>query len=318
MPIPDLTQVLIEYGYSILFVAVLTEQIGLPIPSAPVLIAAGTLAGLQRLNVLEAAGLAVAACLISDSVWFYLGKRKGTSILGLLCKISLEPDTCVSKTRGIFSDYGPWALLIAKFVPGLNTIAPPMAGMFKLAWWRFITLDTLGAALWAGAYISVGWVFRGQVEMLGDFLERFGARMGIVLVAPLVLYIALKYWQRQRLYRELRIAKITPAELKQRVDAGAAPIIVDVRSSIERLEGGIPGAIAWREDNLDSLLLSGADAEYVLYCSCPNEVSSARIALRLKRLGIQRVRPLEGGFPLWRKLGYPVEIIPLPSGAPPN
>jgi membrane protein DedA with SNARE-associated domain/rhodanese-related sulfurtransferase len=312
---PGAMEFLVRHGYVVLFVTVLAEQIGLPVPSVPFLVAAGALAGLHRLSLPEAIALAVMASLMSDSVWFYLGKNRGGAILQLLCRLSLEPDTCVSKTRSIYLRHGPRTLLVAKFVPGLNTVASPMAGLFKLAPWKFLVLDTTAALLWAGSYTGLGWMFRGQIELLGAFLERFGVWMGTVVGVGLALYVALKYWQRQRIYRALRVARIMPEELKERMDGGEPLMIVDLRNAIERLQGSIPGATHLTDDNLDSLLALGSGTEIVLYCSCPDEFESARAALRLKRAGAARVRPLEGGFPLWRELGFPVDATELGPGA---
>jgi rhodanese-related sulfurtransferase len=184
--------------------------------------------------------------------------------------------------------------------------------MYKLAPWKFALLDTAGAALWAGAYITIGWWFRTQLELLAFDLERFGSGLGIAVASVLVLYIALKYIQRRRIYRSLRIARITPHELKQRMDRGESVSLVDLRNAIERAEGRIPGSIEispriLTEDQVDSIIAPLVGTEIILYCTCPNEVTSARVALQLKRHGVAHVRPLEGGFPLWRDLGFPVE-----------
>jgi len=303
---------LIKHGYAVLFIAVLAEQMGLPLPSAPFLLAAGALAGLGRSNLLEALTLAVSASLIGDSLWFYLGRRRGSSILRFLCKIALEPDSCVRQAGTVYSRYGAGSLLFAKFVPGLSTVAPPMAGMFKLASWKFAVLDGAGAALWAGAFAAVGWWFRTQLEVLAFYLERLGSGLAIALAGILLLYVALKYLQRRRIYRSLRIARITPHELKQRLDSGEKLSIVDLRNAIERQEGRIPGSLQVSPlqlagDHVDAMIASLIDTEIILYCTCPNEVTSARVALQLRRQGIVHVRPLEGGFPLWRELGFPVE-----------
>jgi membrane protein DedA with SNARE-associated domain/rhodanese-related sulfurtransferase len=298
---------LLKHGYVVLFVAVMAEQIGLPIPSTPFLLAVGALAGLHRFNLAKALALATLASLISDCIWFYLGKRRGASILSLLCKISLEPDSCVASTQSVYSRYGSKSLLFAKFVPGLAMIAPPIAGMFRLRLWKFMALDAGGAFLWASSFSAVGWIFRDQLEILADSLERFGAGLVGLVAFGLAIYIGSKYVQRRRIYRALRIARITPIELKARMDAGENLTIVDLRSAIERQEGTIPGSIQLKDGDLDSRLASMAGTEIVLYCSCPNEFTSARAALRLKQMGVTRVHPLEGGFPLWRELDFPVE-----------
>jgi membrane protein DedA with SNARE-associated domain/rhodanese-related sulfurtransferase len=298
---------LLKHGYLVVFAVALAEQLGLPIPATPFLLAAGALAGLHRFSLGKVLALAATASLISDCVWFYLGKRRGSSILGLLCRISLEPDSCVATTQSVYTRYGAKSLLFAKFVPGLTTIAPPMAGMFRVPLWKFVLLDAGGALLWASGYTAVGWMFRGQLEILASLVARFGAGLGGTLVLALALYIGMKYVQRKRIYRALRIARIAPFELKARMDAGERLTIVDLRSAIERQDGRIPGSIQLMDEDLDSRLASIAGTEVVLYCSCPNEFSSARAALRLKQKGIARVHPLEGGFLLWRDLGLPVE-----------
>jgi len=302
---------LLKHGYAVLFIVILAEQIGLPFPSAPFLLAAGALAGLGRLSLLKALILAVIASLIGDLVWFYLGKRRGSSILRFLCKIALEPDSCVRQTGSIYSRYGEGSLLFAKFVPGLSTVAPPMAGMFKLEPWKFVLLDGAGALVWAGSFAAVGWWFRTQLELLAVNLERLGSGLGVLIALALVLYVAFKYIQRRRIYRALRIARITPHELKERMDNGENLSIVDLRNAIERREGRIPGSLQLSGEEVDSAAAALADHEIILYCTCPNEVTSARVALRLKRQGVAHVRPLEGGFPLWRQLGFPIEDVML-------
>jgi len=311
---------LLQNGYLLLFAFVLAEQSGLPIPSTPMLLAAGALAGLGRMNLAFAWSLAIVASLIGDTLWFALGRWRGFSILNVFCRISLEPDTCVQKTQTTYGKHGANWLLFAKFVPGLSTIAPPMAGMFKVTIWRFLGMDTAGAVLWSGAYLVVGWIFRDQLELVAALLARLGSGLIVVLVGVIVLYIAFKYIQRQRVYRDLRIARITPAELRRRMDKSEHVIVIDLRSDFEQAEGRIPGSLIAVGDNVEELISTIdpthiAESEVVLYCSCPNEISSARAAMRLKRHGVKRVRPLEGGFPVWKELGYPIE---LPNAVPLN
>lgn len=298
---------LFQHGYSLVFAFVLAEQSGLPIPSTPMLLAAGALAGLGRMNLASAWSLAILASLVGDSFWFTLGRWRGFSVLNRFCRISLEPDTCVQKTQTSYRKHGVNWLLFAKFVPGLSTIAPPMAGMFKVAPWKFLIMDAGGAFLWSGAYLTVGWLFRDQLELVAMYLERLGSGLIAVLVASIVGYISFKYIQRQRVYRDLRIARITPQELKRRMDNGENVVIIDLRSEFEIAEGRIPGALTPSGDDLESLVPTLTQSEIVLYCSCPNEITSARAALRLKRHGVKRVRPLEGGFPVWKELGFPIE-----------
>lgn len=298
---------LLTHGYAVLFGVVLAEQMGLPVPSTPLLLASGALVGLHQMNLGIVLALAVSASLTSDTIWFVLGKSRGGAILGTVCRVSLEPDTCVIKTRSVFTRYGPKSLLFAKFVPGLGTLGPPIAGMLAVAPWKFLFLDAGGALVWSGLYVSLGFLLRTQLEDLAAGLARFGSRFAIIIVSALVIFIAVKYAQRKRVYRALRTARVTPSELKRRMDAGEQLTIVDLRSPTEWTDGRIPGSLQFADQDLHSMPLEVTETEVILYCSCPNEAGSARAALRLKRKGVRRVRPLEGGFERWRDLGFPVE-----------
>lgn len=301
---------LIRYGYLLLFGVVLAEQIGLPIPATPMLLAAGALAGIGKMSLAPVMAIAVAASLTGDLVWFGLGRTRGSSVLRLLCRISLEPDTCVRQTETAYARFGDVSLLFAKFIPGLSTVAPPMAGIFKVPMWRFLILDGAGSAIWSGAFVLLGWLFREQLEGFAMRLSRFGKWFLFGVLLLLVAYIAYKYIQRRRILRALRIARITPIELKERMDAGESVTVIDLRDSFEWEDGKIPGALQIGHNEIEAAIPSlPSQQEIVLYCSCPNEVTSARSALQIKRHGVECVRPLEGGFELWRDLGFPVEAV---------
>lgn len=300
---------LLHYGYAILFLAVLAEQIGLPFPSSPLLMAAGALAGMHRMNPAAVLALAVAGSLVGDGVWYLLGRSRGSAILGHVCRVSLEPDTCISHMHRLYYKYGAKSLLFCKFVPGLGTFGPPMAGLMELAPWRFLLLDSGGALVWSGTYFAAGWIFRAQLEMLAAWMKGLGQWFAIVAVSAILLYALSKYIQRRRFYRTLRIARITPVELRKRMDAREAMMVIDLRDPVEWREGRIPGSLQLDDSQLDAMIPAMAHAEVVLYCSCPNEAASARSAQRLRRRGVRRVRPLEGGFERWQDLGFPVETV---------
>jgi membrane protein DedA with SNARE-associated domain/rhodanese-related sulfurtransferase len=297
----------LRHGYIVIFVAVFIEQIGLPIPSGPVLLAAGGLVGFHRLSVGPALALAVAASLICDSLWFALGRRRGSSVLKFVCRVSIEPESCVSKTHSVYLRYGPESLLISKFLPWFGTLGPPLAGMFNLAIWKFLLIDAGGALLWAGAYIGSGWLFRRQLKDVVVALSRFGAWLGLAVGAAVVAYLIAKAVRIWRNFRAYRLHRITPRELKQWMEAGEPVVVVDLRADFERREGCIPGALAVAYQNLDSLLPVAGARDVVFYCSCPDEITSVRAALRLKRHGVTNLHALQGGFSGWRELGFPVE-----------
>ncbi len=261
---------LLRHGYTVLFIAVLLEQIGLPLPAVPLLLAAGALAGAGQFSIAAAALVAVSASLLSDLVWYELGRRRGHSVLNLICRISLEPDSCIRRTENVFARHGARALLFAKFVPGLNTAAPPLAGLFQMRLMRFVAYTIAGALFWAGAFMGAGYLFSAQLERLATHALRLGTGLLVLLIGGLVAYIAWKYVERQLFLRQLRIARITPEELKQKLDAGEDIVIVDLRHSLEFEAGAetLPGALRLVPDELDRRHQEiPRDREVILYCT---------------------------------------------------
>jgi membrane protein DedA with SNARE-associated domain len=263
-------QFLIRNGYTVLFLWVLFEQLGLPIPSAPLLIAAGALAGVGRLNFALVFGVAIVASLLSDHFWYQIGRRRGSKILSLLCRISLDPDSCVRKTKETFARHGARSLLVAKFIPGMTAVAPPLAGIFHMRPLRFLLFDGLGAFFWVGIFISVGYQFSHQIEHLAANTSGMGHWMGLVVPGCLAAYIAWKYIQRRRFLHQLAIARITPEEVKQRLDAGEDLLILDMRDTLEfEVEPyTLPGAFHLPVEQLDENHHKiPRDRDIVLYCT---------------------------------------------------
>jgi membrane protein DedA with SNARE-associated domain len=237
-------EILARHGYLVLFLNVLSEQMGIPVPALPVLFGMGALAGMHRLSFGQALLLSVVACLLSDSVWYTLGWVKGQSVLKTLCRISLEPESCVSLTKGWFERYGSAALLFAKFVPGLSTVAQPLAGANRISPWRFLLMDGLGSAIWAGLYLGLGWAFHDQAAEIWTALTRLGSWFMVVAAVALALYLAVKYWRRVIYIRALRGNRIAPEELRTRLDSEAPPVVLDLRGAREVRSIGltVPGA----------------------------------------------------------------------------
>ena len=260
----------LRHGYSILFLSVFVEQIGLPIPAGPVLLAMGALAGMGKMQFLPALLLALVASLVSDLIWYWMGRRRGSAILQLLCRISLEPDSCVRRTENVFVKYGARSLLFSKFVPGLSTAAPPLAGMFHMKLWRFILFDGLGALIWAGGYSLLGLLFREQLEDLAQAALGMGTWLLVAIAVTLAGYIGWKFFERRRFYRELRIARITPEELDRMIQRGEKVAVVDLRNSLEWEDGAdkIPGALHFDFEELESRHEEiPRDRDVVLYCT---------------------------------------------------
>jgi len=304
----ELVSLIAQYGLLLVALNVLVDQIGLPVPAMPTLIVAGAMAASGSIGPLFA--WSVAACLAPDCAWYVVGRRHGIRVLKMLCRISLEPDSCVSQTQSRFERWGINSLVVAKFVPGLAIIAPPLAGAMRVGWPRFLALSTLGAAIWVGFALAAGVLFRSQIELFVARLDDIGNVTGVVVGAALASYVLYKWWERLRFYRKLRMARITVADLYALIQAGAQPSIIDVRSPTARaLEPRwIPGAI---HVPLDAVQLHMGhlpkDREIILYCTCPSEASAARVAKILVSHGFERVRPLFGGLDAWIQAGYAVE-----------
>jgi len=294
------------------FAWVLAEQGGLPVPSAPLLLAAGALAGTQKMNLAAAIAVAVFASIISDSIWYELGRQKGVRVLQLLCRISLEPDSCVRRTQVSFGRNGPRVLLIAKFVPGLNAMAAPLSGIIKMGWRRFLLFDGLGALLWVSAFTITGYTFSDELEHVAERASYLGKWLLVILLAGFAGYILWKFYNRKKFLRKLKIARITPEELKEKMDAGEDVIIVDLRHTLdfEAQPESIPGALHMDAAELEEAYeVIPRDREIVLFCACPNEVTAARLALLLRSKGITRIRPLAEGYEGWRSRGFPMSML---------
>jgi membrane protein DedA with SNARE-associated domain len=258
---------LISNGYALLFGWVLLEQMGLPIPAAPLLIAAGALARAGKMNLTFAVVLAFIAVILADLFWYSLGRFRGGRILKLLCRISLEPDSCVRRTQNLFVRHGVHSLLVAKFVPGLNTAAPSLAGIFRMPVRRFMIFDSLGGFFWVVTVTSVGLILSDQLEQIA---LRWGGRLVAVLAGSLTAYVLWKFIQRRRFLRRLRIARITPQELMDKLTAGENISIVDLRQpmDIEAFPQMIPGALRIAMEEIEDRHGEiPRDRDVVLYCS---------------------------------------------------
>lgn len=317
----QLIALLAQYGLLLVFLNVLVEQAGVPVPALPTLAVAGALAANGRLPLAGVLLVAVLACLISDLAWYGAGRRFGARVMRTICRISLSPDSCVKQSELHYQRWRGQVLLVAKFVPGLSTVAPPLMGAMGLRLRSFVLLDALGSLLWAGLMIGLGYVFAAQVDQLLASLARAGSVAVELLLGLLAIYIAAKWWQRRRLLRSLRMARITVAELNQLIEAGQPPLVVDVRSAAARqLDArGIPGALLADPGGIDRTVHEVPfERELVIYCTCPNEVSAALAALALRRQGYRQVRPLLGGLDAWVDAGYAVQLLAFdPAAAAP-
>jgi membrane protein DedA with SNARE-associated domain len=268
--VAELTPYVIAYGLPLIFGIVLLEQLGAPIPALPVLIVAGALAVDRNLSAVQILTVAVVASLLADSVWYLLGRLRGQRVLKTLCRISLSPDSCVRQTELLFEGWGLPALLIAKFIPGFSTVAPPLAGAMRGRIASFLLYDAGGAFLWAGAGVAGGMLFHRAIDRVLAALASFGGWALVLLVAGLVVFVAFKWWQRRQFYKFLRMARISVEELRRLMDEGKSPVVLDVRTRAGRLRDPrrIKGAVALDVDNFDAELKALArDREIILYCT---------------------------------------------------
>ncbi len=266
----ELISFLLRHGYTVLFIAVFLEQFGVPVPSAPILLAAGALAAHGHLSFFTVLVLGVVASLMGDLVWYQLGRSRGHKVLKLLCKLSLEPDSCVRRTEDLFARHGGRALILAKFIPGFGVAIPPMAGHLGMRLIRFMLLDVAGAILWICVFSGAGFLFSEQIEDIALMLARLGNGAVILAMAGLAGYLVWKYVQRRRYLRKLRVARISPDELMRQLAAGEDPVIIDLRHELElgteevRLPGAInmiPQEVARRHQEIPR------DRDIVLYCT---------------------------------------------------
>jgi membrane protein DedA with SNARE-associated domain len=266
----DSIQLLGRYSMVVLPALVVAEQVGVPLPAIPALLVVGALAAKGSASLLLAIGAIVAVALPVDLIWHELGRRRGARVLSSLCRLSLEPDFCVRRTENLFIRLGVRAMLVAKFVPGLTTVMPPLAGIFGVPRLTFAIYEVAGVCLWAGFWAGTGYVFSDTIEMVAVRASRLGRALGLVVAAALVGYILLKYVRRRLFLRQLRIARITPEDLKRRLEAGEDVTVLDLRTALDVAAAPyvIPGAHWVTAEALDGHIADiPTDRELVLYCT---------------------------------------------------
>lgn len=267
---PETADFLIRHGYLFLFVAVLADQVGLPIPAAPILLAAGALARGDRMSLAAAIALSTLATVISDLVLFEVGRRKGSVLLRWLCRIAIEPDSCVRRTEITFGRNGRRTLIAAKFVPGLNLAAPPLAAMLGMPLHGFLVWDGAAALLWSASFLVTGFVFSEQIARIAELAMGLGKTLALVLGALLGAYLALKAAQRILERRRISVPRISPEEVKLRIDEGGGMTIIDIRHPVEyeASRERIAGAIHIPKEELEARIseIPAAD-RIVLYCT---------------------------------------------------
>jgi len=302
-----LTGWLEHIGVLAVFALVLVEQVGLPLPTYPVLIVAGAWSARGGPAAPKIVAAAVAACLLADLAWYTSGRRFGSRVLRAMCRLSLEPDSCVSDTEHLFGRFGTRVLMVAKFIPGLGAVTAAMSGVVNARLSGFLVYDFIGATLWAGSAVALGSIFHDAVDDVFSELAALGRVGSLLILALLLFFLALKFWRRHQFFQELRMSRITVQELNRLREDGAELLLIDARPSASRQRDGIiPGAIAF-EILLQDAAQSRRGGEAVVYCACPNEATAARVARKLMSMGFHPVRPLVGGIHAWQDAGFAIE-----------
>ena len=315
---PIALDLFVKYGYYVVFLWVLAEQLGIPIPSAPLLLTAGTLTATHQLRLPVVLVAALVASLIADSTWYFLGKGYGSAVIKLICRLTLESTACVRKTEGIFTRHGAAALLVAKFVPGLGSVAAPIAGQIGMSYAKFAMCDAGGILLWVLTLTLGGRFFGDVLKRHPEALSWAAHFFGVIFALLFIGFLVWRMLQRRAFLRSVRMARLEPRELKRMMDNGQPIFIVDLRHPLDYLPDPrtLPGALSLTPDKLlEQADRIPRDQEIVLFCTCPSEATAARMALRLRNAGINRVRPLRGGYDEWKKLGYPLVDIAAPTAA---
>lgn len=277
MELSQLSESLQRDAVWVVFINVLLQQVGLPVPAVPTLLLAGSLAATSG----ELAGVlaaAVLASVVADWMWYLAGRAFGYRVLSGLCRLSINPGSCVSQTEARFVRWGLGSLVIAKFIPGFSTVAPPIAGSLRMALPGFLAAAATGAALWAGLALGAGWMLRAQVQIAIGHLDRNASSALAVVGGILAVWLGWKLWQRQRFRKESKIAHIAPDELLAAMQSAHAPL----------LDGLLEVVGTWPKNQ-----------PIVTLCACPEDATAIQAARKLLNAGYLSVRPLKGGYEAW-------------------
>jgi len=310
-----LVELVQAYGLWVVLLITLLQSVGLPLPAFAVMILTAAVTPVTGTNLIMLILTGVLGTLTGDFILFFAGERYGTSILGKLCKISISPDSCVSSTGDLFKRYGAPALTVVKFIPGLSTIAPVVAGVYKMNTALFAFFSSIAGLLYLGSAVTLGTVFSHEIGNVISSLNRYGKIGGLLILVLFGLYILSKWLQRHHLVRKFASERLTVSDLINLLDSTSDTVILDARPIDQRIRNGfIPGSVHIDEGILHEI----ADRyikheEIVIYCSCPNEITAAQYAEKLRKAGFKRIRPLLGGLDAWAKSGREILFVHQPS-----
>ena len=296
--------------YPVLFFAVFANQLSMPVPGVLFLLAAGALCHTGQLSFPGVLALAIGACLLGDTAWFFIGRKQGGRVLRLLAAFSVDPNEQIRKTKRTFEKYGLRCLLVAKFIPGIDAVAPPLAGMSGSSFSAFLLYDTVGSALWAAAYAGTGLLFSRELNSIAVVVSRFAGVLAATLGIPLVVYMVWHTLKFIPVSRSLHLHSIQPSRLWQKINSGEKTLILDLMRYEEGTEGaeGIPTSVRMDPSKVRDAehVLFPSELDVVLYCASPSHFRSTRVALELRKRGVRKIEVLAGGLNAWREQGLPI------------
>lgn len=300
MDIAQISQTLRQDAVTVVFLNVLLQQLGLPVPAVPTLLLAGSLAASPG-HLGKVLAAAIVASVIADWLWYWSGKLFGYRVLAGLCKLSINPSSCVSQTEARFIRWGMSSLVVAKFIPGFSTVAPPIAGALRMNQPGFLLAAGAGAGLWAGLALGAGWLLQDTVLSAIGALDRHAGRAAIVFLALLGIWLGWKLWQKYRFRKLCAVPHITPDELLAAMEAEQPPLLLDLRGATMVAETGpLPGAVVAEHDFLHTAVGDWPkDRPIVTLCACPEDAGAVQAARHLLNDGYLSVRPLQGGYEAW-------------------
>ena len=287
--------------YWVLWLNTLLHELGVPVPMTPTALVAGARAVTGTLSPLLLIVMIIAGMVIGNAAWFAAGRRYGSAVLKLLCRVSISPDTCVARTEGTFGRWGWSALVIGRFLPGVTLVAPPLAGALGMKWSTFLALTVAGSALFGLVVVGAGMLLYEQIDFVLQQLVIFGWEAVGILTVLLALYIGWRWWRR-RIALAIGVPRIDVQELRALIDAGEPIELIDVRgrNANQLDQRQIPGAVVMHLDEIEAgRFVAARDRQIIVYCSCPNEASAAKAVQLLHKHGYLRARPLRGGLDAW-------------------
>ena len=305
-----------QLTYTGVLLAVFANQLCLPVPAVVFLMAAGALSAHGHMSTSTVVLLSVLACLAADGIWFLLGRKWGSQVVRILCRLTPDSRTCSSDAHHKFGRYGLPLLCVAKFVPGLDGLMPPLAGAEGVSLTGFFALDAVGSFLWSGLYVGVGYLFSEQLEIALGWAKHFGTGLSLVIGVPFCIYVGWRGLTLIRMIHRLRVRLISAPMLHRKLRSGNKVALLDLLDFEEEADmespPAIPGAFRIDPSRLrnSARIVVPADVEIVLYCSSRRDIVSANAALALQRIGVENVWVLEGGLNAWREKGLPLSQLP--------